>query len=580
MASASTKYRIKLIDGKPYAIAERAGRGPIPGVAPIPVTPEWVKNNKSSIYNFSDLIDNESPAIQNVLKSFYTEESAEEKAAQRSRIEELEKQLSEKTDPVSLEEPATQSQDAPQDAPQATPKTEPNTNDTRGMFTMNESLGPNDPKDKSVDGRGIRRAKKSLLDGANQSLNIDIKNSLRDKKTRQLTLDQLDDIAKTWATSETGRRSGIPFENLDPETKNTMINRFVDFRTRGRTKPQQAPTSAVRQNIPQEDFDNMSESDLERELTGVTGGAYESPRIKLEDLTVPQSQGLSQGINNQVNALKRASEIDPNNQEIKDSLNAFENIQFEKPTPPAPTVTPSPDDFQIEPQGTGYDRSRDRAFVESQVQRRAPDNLEMPYKTPQETEFKTQVRPPQYDRAKDLSMVQNQTSLETPAMPKPEFITRENNAPAPAPAPAPEQGPKERMVPIYGASGIVGYRPYSEQRQAAQAYAKDKMKNSRFSSLGDVDSAGMDKLYPTLNTGRIKDQINKETIERFRNNNPFGTEYRPAPTEYLGPVAKSPTPRTTQMMRDINAMPKKQQLDVINSFRRHRGEDDLYNPFA
>ena len=151
-----------------------------------------------------------------------------------------------------LDKPAPESKPQTSEAPQAqstTPKTEPNTNDTRGMFTMNESLGPNDPKDKSVDGRGIRRAKKSLLDGANQSLNIDIKNSLRDKKTRQLTLDQLDDIAKTWAKSDTGRRSGIPFEDLDPETKNTMINRFVDFRTRGRydgtPQPQQAPAQKL-----------------------------------------------------------------------------------------------------------------------------------------------------------------------------------------------------------------------------------------------------------------------------------------------------------------------------------------------
>ena len=90
----------------------------------------------------------------------------------------------------------------------------------------------------------------------------------------------------------------------------------------------------------------------------------------------------------------------------------------------------------------------------------------------------------------------------------------------------------------------------------------------------------MSKLYPTLATNQLKKEVDQNTKNYYMQNNPFGTEYRPAPTEYLGPVAKSPTPRTTQMMRDINAMPKKQQLDVINSFRRHRGEDDLYNPFA
>jgi hypothetical protein len=187
----------------------------------------------------------------------------------------------------------------------------------------------------------------------------------------------------------------------------------------------------------------------------------------------------------------------------------------------------------------------------------------------------------------------------------PKVIRAKNNTPqAPAPqAPAPQapaptaklpaadpflddepaskmQGPKEKMVPIYGSDGIVGYRSYSDQRKAAQDYAKKQMRESPFSSLGNANSGRMSKLYPTLDTDRLKKEVDQETADYYSKNNPFGSEFRPAPKEYLGPVEKSPTPRTTAMMRDYDAMPKRKQLDVINSFRRYRGEDEIYNPFS
>lgn len=58
------------------------------------------------------------------------------------------------------------------------------------------------------------------------------------------------------------------------------------------------------------------------------------------------------------------------------------------------------------------------------------------------------------------------------------------------------------------------------------------MKNSPRSLLGDVNSEGMDKLYPTLNIGNIRGQINRSNIEKYRKDNPFGEEYRPESKRY------------------------------------------------
>ena len=94
------------------------------------------------------------------------------------------------------------------------------------------------------------------------------------------------------------------------------------------------------------------------------------------------------------------------------------------------------------------------------------------------------------------------------------------------------QGPKEKMVPVYGRDGIVGYRSYSDQRKAAQDYAKRRMKESPRSLLGQTYRGDMDKLYPTLNTGGIKRDIDQENIARFSKDNPFGEEYRPRARRY------------------------------------------------
>lgn len=188
----------------------------------------------------------------------------------------------------------------------------------------------------------------------------------------------------------------------------------------------------------------------------------------------------------------------------------------------------------------------------------------------------------------------NDLTVDKPAPQAPTTQVPATQAPAPqAPAaklpsadpflddePAEMQGPSERMIKDYKSDGSFTMIPYSEARRRAQKYAKNQMKNSPRSLLGDTYSDDMSRLYPTLNTGGIKREIDQENADRFSRNNPFGSKFRPASRDYLGPVAKAPTPRTDQMMSNINAMPKRQQLNVINSFRRHRGEDEIYNPFA
>jgi hypothetical protein len=124
-----------------------------------------------------------------------------------------------------------------------------------------------------------------------------------------------------------------------------------------------------------------------------------------------------------------------------------------------------------------------------------------------------------------------------PQAPAPQAPAQPSKLPAADPflqdEPAEEmQGPKEKMVPIYGSDGIVGYRSYSDQRKAAQDYAKKEMRNSPFSSLGNAYSGRMSKLYPTLNTDRLKKEVDQETADYYSKNNPFGEEYRPKGKRY------------------------------------------------
>jgi hypothetical protein len=98
--------------------------------------------------------------------------------------------------------------------------------------------------------------------------------------------------------------------------------------------------------------------------------------------------------------------------------------------------------------------------------------------------------------------------------------------------PAERQGPSERMVKDYKSDGSFTMIPYSEARRRAQKYAKNQMKNSPQSLLGDTYNDDMSRLYPTLNTGGIKREIDQETADYYSKNNPFGEEYRPKGKRY------------------------------------------------
>lgn len=143
-----------------------------------------------------------------------------------------------------------------------------------------------------------------------------------------------------------------------------------------------------------------------------------------------------------------------------------------------------------------------------------------------------------YEQAPKVIRAKNNTpQAPAPQAPAPQAPAQSPKLPAADPflqdEPAAEmQGPKEKMVPIYGSDGIVGYRSYSDQRKAAQEYAKKQMRNSPFSSLGNAYSGRMSKLFPTLNTDRLKKEVDQETADYYSKNNPFGEEYRPKGKRY------------------------------------------------
>ena len=93
------------------------------------------------------------------------------------------------------------------------------------------------------------------------------------------------------------------------------------------------------------------------------------------------------------------------------------------------------------------------------------------------------------------------------------------------------EGPK-RMVKVANSDGSYTWTTYEDQKRRAQEYAKKQMRNSPFSSLGNAYSGRMSKLYPTLNTDRLKKEVDQETADYYSKNNPFGEEYRPKGKRY------------------------------------------------
>jgi hypothetical protein len=177
----------------------------------------------------------------------------------------------------------------------------------------------------------------------------------------------------------------------------------------------------------------------------------------------------------------------------------------------------------------------------------------------------------------------------------PKVIRAKNNTPqAPAPqAPAPAQSPKlpsvdpfkedgpaeipepRGTVKVRNSDGSFTYTTREEQKRRAEEYAKRQMRNSPRSLLGDTHSEDMRKLYPSLNMDKLTRDVDTTNYNQQRKQ--FDEKYA---SRMYPQTAANPTPRTDTMMRNINAMPQRQQLDVINSFRKHRGEDEIHNPFS
>ena len=67
---------------------------------------------------------------------------------------------------------------------------------------------------------------------------------------------------------------------------------------------------------------------------------------------------------------------------------------------------------------------------------------------------------------------------------------------------------------------------------------------------------------------KFNPQMNKGTVAVAKNQ----TNFDQPTTQRIGNI---PTPGTDRAMRDLEKLPKNKQLEVINSFKRHRGEAPL-----
>ncbi len=483
-------YKLEPRDGKLYAREQKRGGGPLGALEE--VDQDWINANKDSIFGFDDFQDSDNPMLRNAWTGSFNQ-------GLTNKISDLEKQLSERSMQQLFDDPGFQ-ENVQKRNPEAT-LDEPMTGSVAEAVSRQNPEQAEEPNLASPGMNELRagravgsfEGKRDRGEAIQENIQGDLLNSARrqirgeDKKAKaneriQEIMDARErDLRETYNRSPYGAiSSGKSFDELDDKTQAEMRAKFVKKRIAGvydGSQPKAPAASQTRQNIPQEEFDNMSDADVKRELSGVMGGASVASRKMPEDVVAGGGQ-----------------------------------------------------------------------------------SLDMPYNIPQETEFEPQVRPPQYDRAKDLSMVQEQTTADTPAMPKTEFMTRENNAPAPAPA-AEAKKPTPRYIPRYGSQGFMGFNEGSAKGRFIQAPQGQNQKTM-------------------LNNLLRQDNEDDENRKKYTNNNPFGTEFRPASRDYLGPVEKSPTPRTTAMMREYDQMPKGQQMGVINSFRKKRGEEELYNPFA
>ena len=193
--------------------------------------------------------------------------------------------------------------------------------DPRGPLNLARGFGSIDPRDKSIMGRVTRNTQAMA---ANEGRNR-LKAQYERARLARLAQDRMDErennIASKWENSDTGRNSGLRWNELDPTTQAQMRQRMNNYFGEARKRPEFTGEAST------------------KEASGLLGGAQAVPRPDLEELTaggpiqVPATPEMGQGVFNQVTALQRALKNDPNNQEIKNALASFENAQFGDPKP-------------------------------------------------------------------------------------------------------------------------------------------------------------------------------------------------------------------------------------------------------
>ena len=149
-------------------------------------------------------------------------ESAEPKSAPESSSPTLDAPAIETLDEISVEEPAPQ-----QDAQQKQVSVEEPAN---RLAASQAPILQTDPKTTGPGDITRRNIERELAAEGAADVRKDIFNERRQRRIDGISDSREADMAESWATSPTGRRDGRKWSELDPETKNEMRGRFVDYR--------------------------------------------------------------------------------------------------------------------------------------------------------------------------------------------------------------------------------------------------------------------------------------------------------------------------------------------------------------
>ena len=158
--------------------------------------------------------------VLNVRDAFYPSMAA--KPAPASDSPTLDAPATETLDEISVEEPAPQ-----QDAQQNQVSMEEPAN---RLAASQAPILQTDPKTTGPGDITRRNMERELAAEGAADVRNDIFNERRQRRIDGISDSLEADIAESWATSPTGRRDGRKWSELDPETKNEMRGRFMDYR--------------------------------------------------------------------------------------------------------------------------------------------------------------------------------------------------------------------------------------------------------------------------------------------------------------------------------------------------------------